>query len=267
MQTINLILPQQSSIPFEIIQFPDGEPHIKLLADLDRKDSCLVICRICNPTDLFIVCQVADILYRHEIVWKLSIKYLMGARMDRVISFNEAFSLKIIANAINTFCPEYVSILEPHSDRTLREIYNSEDAHVDWKSIVGNNIVVLPDAGAKKRYSTNPYFTLVCKKVRNPENGQLMAFSVENPEILKNLDKDLSFWVVDDLCDGGGTFVGIVKMLRELAPNRKCNIFVTHLVNPRGLANLCENFDKVVVTNSYKNWESNDNNFKCIDVI
>ena len=53
MQVLNLIRPEKSSIKYKVIQFPDGEPHI-VLKDIDRKDYLSVICRICNPTDLFI---------------------------------------------------------------------------------------------------------------------------------------------------------------------------------------------------------------------
>lgn len=53
MQVLNLIRPEKSSVKYKVIQFPDGEPHIAL-KNIDRKDNLSVICRICNPTDLFI---------------------------------------------------------------------------------------------------------------------------------------------------------------------------------------------------------------------
>lgn len=54
MQVLNLIRPEKSSVKYKVIQFPDGEPHIAL-KNIDRKDNLSVICRICNPTDLFII--------------------------------------------------------------------------------------------------------------------------------------------------------------------------------------------------------------------
>lgn len=52
MQILNLIRPEDSDIKYEIIQFPDGEPHI-VLKSINRKDDVTVVCRITNPTDLF----------------------------------------------------------------------------------------------------------------------------------------------------------------------------------------------------------------------
>lgn len=50
MQILNLIRPEKSDVKYEVIQFPDGEPHI-VLNGIDRKDDLTVVCRICNPTE------------------------------------------------------------------------------------------------------------------------------------------------------------------------------------------------------------------------
>ena len=42
MQILNLVRPEKSDIKFEIITFPDGEPHIKL-EGIDRKDNVRII--------------------------------------------------------------------------------------------------------------------------------------------------------------------------------------------------------------------------------
>lgn len=117
MLVLNLIRPEKSDVKFNIIQFPDGEPHI-VLEDFDRKDKVTVICRVSNPNDLFILMQLGDILNRQGIIFRLAITYLMSMRMDRVISFNEAYSLKMVAEVINNMSPEEVTVLEPHSSKT-----------------------------------------------------------------------------------------------------------------------------------------------------
>lgn len=80
MQVLNLIRPEKSDIKFKIIQFPDGEPHI-VLNGIDRKDDLTVVCRVCNPTDLFILMQVGDILNRHsmkaEVVAKFAVWFVI----------------------------------------------------------------------------------------------------------------------------------------------------------------------------------------------
>ena len=116
MQILNLIRPEKSDVKYEVIQFPDGEPHI-VLNGIDRKDDLTVVCRICNPTDLFILMQVGDILNRQGILFGLDIVYLMSMRMDRVISYDESFSLSIVTQVINDMFPQAVHVLEPHSHK------------------------------------------------------------------------------------------------------------------------------------------------------
>ena len=114
MYVLNLIRPEKSDISYEIFHFPDGESHIKL-GEINRKDSVEIKCRICNAEDLFIIMQVGDILNRQEVEWGLNIYYLMSMRMDRVISFNESFSLKVVTDTINSLNPSFIYLHHTHS--------------------------------------------------------------------------------------------------------------------------------------------------------
>lgn len=249
MQTLDLINYNKSDIKYKLVNFPDGEPHI-ILNEIDRKDSIHINCRICNPNDLFILLQIGDVLNRQAIPFSINIYYLMSMRMDRVITFNESFSLKVVADLINSINPTSVHVLEPHSIRTSELINNC----VVIPSIIpqiNNSIKVYPDAGAFIRYNGDPTQDVVCKKVRDPKTGALLEFSISNPEVIENnLDKTLL--VIDDLCDGGGTFAGIAALLEPY--NMKKYIYVTHMVNPKGIKTLSDNYDQVLFTNSYKNW-------------
>lgn len=256
MQVLNLIRPEKSNITYNVTTFPDGEPHI-VLGDINRKDSVTVVCRIANPNDLYILLQVADILSRHEVIFTLQIYYLMSMRMDRVISFNESFSLKVVANLINSMGAESVHVLEPHSGK-VQDLIDKYwgDMFMQMPNFTGY-IPVFPDAGAVERHEYMGEHKLICSKTRNPETGKLEGFSIENPELLENEELiDMPLVVIDDLCDTGGTFVGVASKIREINPNRRLAIFVTHMVNPKGITALSENYDEVYFTNSYLNWEN-----------
>ena len=277
MKIINLAHQSKSEVNYEIFTFPDGEPHIKL-GKFDRKEEYTIKCRICNPFDLFILMQVCDILNRSEVYFKVEIYYLMSMRMDRVMSFNEAFSLKVVMSALNSTGISSIEILEPHSDK----------AHILSKNICSTNLypntayddevikkkddytIILPDKGAHERYiwltQNNKNSYIVCNKVRDTSTGKLLSFEIVEDA---SKDSDKPMLVVDDLCDGGGTFAGIAKLLREKYPNRKLNIFVTHMVNSKGIQTLSENYDEVVFTNSYMDWQYTilPKNVKVINVI
>lgn len=98
----------------------------------------------------------------------------------------------------------------------------------------------------------------------HPDSG----FKIENPEVIE-ANQDLPLVVIDDLCDGGGTFKGIAQLLESHYPNRDRVIYVTHMVNPKGIATLSENYKEVYFTNSYRDWEQEvlPNNVKVIKVV
>lgn len=264
MQTLNLIDYNKSDIKYQIINFPDGEPHIKL-GEIKRKHSVQVYCRICNPNDLFILLQVGDILNRQVVTFDLYIYYLMSMRMDRVITFEESFSLKVVGDLINTMNAKKVYILEPHSSavfNVIKNCYLINTPNIDFNDY----LKVFPDEGAMLRYNGDEKLHVICSKVRDPQTGHLTGFKILNPEVIEN-NPDKPFMVIDDLCDGGGTFAGIASLLDEY--NREKAIYVTHMVNPKGIQTLSENYDRVIITNSYKNWENENipNNVSVYSVI
>jgi len=262
MQIINLINKDKGDIVYDIINFSDGEKHIKFITEINRKDSVKVICRITSMDELFILMQVGDILNRMEVEWALVITYLMGMRMDRVMSFNEAFSLKIVAKTINDMHPDAVFVVEPHSDRTLKLINNStplmnhftEAAMTDPEH---NYMIVFPDAGAKLRYGEaleNKVPMMTCHKKRDPATGKLSGFGIDNPEVLNEYPECNAFFVIDDLCDGGGTFCGIADQLKELRPDFHRTLAITHAVAARGIYKVMDYYNDLFITNSYADW-------------
>jgi len=261
MQTIDLINKHLSDVDYKLTTFPDGEPHI-VLSELNRKTNYLVICRIANPNDLFVLMQVGDILNRQAVDWDLAIFYLMSARMDRVIHFEESYTLKLVADTINNMHPRKVAIFHPHSNKTLQLINNSVDLEtermLDFEILHDKHTVYcFPDAGAAERYgkSFDRDKVITMCKVRDLENGgAIVSVDLAHPVDDVEPRDDNHVMIVDDLCDAGGTFIMAAKTLRKIYPKARLSIFVRHLVNPIGLKNLHENFDQVFITTSYKDW-------------
>lgn len=268
MQVLNLANIDKSDIKYTISRFPDGEVQITL-GELNRKDSVLVQCRITSAEELFIVMQVADILNRHAVSWSLDVFYLMGSRMDRVMDFNRPFTLKIMTDTLKNLGAFHVNIFEPHSERgswegmfqavtISREVEDKLEEFEDY-NLINKYCLVVPDKGAYKRLDfrirtdKEKYEEVViADKVRNITTGQIEKIEITNPEVVLSTDKE--FFILDDLCDGGGTFCGVANGIRKLRPDAKISIYVHHMVNPKGIENLSKNFDHVYFTNSYKDW-------------
>lgn len=255
MQVLNLANIDKSDIKYTISRFPDGEVQITL-KEFTRKDTIKVMCRITNVDELFLVKQVFDILDRNDVVYDVFISYLMGMRMDRVMDFNRPFTLKIVANILKNSNAREFEILEPHSSRTYREFGTYEKSMPEVLNRLDGYQIVIPDAGAKDRYEDvffydYPADTIFCSKVRDIETGEILRIQVDNPEVIS----DRPMMILDDLCDGGGTFLGIAEAIRIIKPDAKLNINIVHAVNGVGLQRLSGAFDHVYITNSYKDWK------------
>ena len=251
-------------VGYEVISFPDGEKHLKI-NKLDRKDTVEIVCRITNSDDLFLLMQLSDILNRQCVcVEKITIPYLMTMRCDRLFSFEQPFSLKIVADVVNSFNAKKVVIIEPHSSACLDLIKNSEARYTSKGLLEYPTTVCFPDKGAFTRYASNmlmrPY--IVCSKVRDVETGKITSFSIDKVCEYKEGNEII---VVDDLCDGGGTFVGIAVKLRELKPS-KLILAVTHAVQKEGIERVSGFYDKVIITNSYKDWDDLPKNVEVVSL-
>ena len=269
MQQLNLVHLEDSDIKYSISRFPDGEVQISL-EDFSHKEQIQVKCRITNAEDLFILMQVLDILDRHEVSYVLSIYYLMGMRMDRVMDFNRPFTLKIVLNSLKNCNADNIEILEPHSDIYYDYRFGGKFTELYIEGSPSNTVwhgyqMVLPDAGAKERYDYQYVGTaLTCSKIRDLTTGKILEIKIDNPEAIS--DKPLL--ILDDLCDGGDTFCGIAKAFNSLGISKeRLNIAVTHMVNPKGIKNLSENFNHVWFTNSYKDWDNLPKNVTMLKVI
>ena len=269
MQILNLVNLEKSDIKYTLSRFPDGEVQISL-GDFSHKDQICVECRITNAEELFIVTQVLDILDRHDVYYDVNIFYLMGMRMDRVMDFNRPFTLKIVMDMLWHYNASSIRVLEPHSEVYRRLNPRAEELFISTKGLPTNWVncqIVYPDKGASERYSFHYSMDLPviqCSKERNVSTGKITSIKIDNPQDIK--DKPLL--IIDDLCDGGGTFCGVAKAFEKVGVSKdRLNISVIHMVNAKGIENLSKHFNHVWFTNSYKDWENLPENVTMTKVI
>lgn len=259
MKDINVISLDESDVKYRIDRFPDGEVQFVFTEPLDRKENYRVICRITNAEELFLVLQIGDILDRLAVVWDIYIRYLMGMRMDRVMSFERPFTLRVVGKMISQMGYDQCHVFVPHSSRAQDEIrtcFPHPDELYDIYAIaneVSDAEIVFPDRGAVNRYAPagQENEAIYFEKERDAETGQIKRFTLKNA---KNIVAGEHFLFFDDLCDAGGTFLGELKILEKKYPKAKFDIRVAHIVNEVGLDNLCKNFNKVYTTESYRDW-------------
>lgn len=265
MNTVNLIYPEQSDIAFRTLVFPDGQPHLKIDADqlgqYNIQEPLRILTRITSPNDLILLLLAKNTLDYYECQHvELHISYLMAARMDRVMLEGEPFSLKVVAGIINQANFKKVRIFDPHSEVSTALIDRSysvsnhsfvEDAMEDYfkRYRQVEFSLVSPDAGAlKKIHKLAQYLhinnVVECMKERDLKTGALTNFKTTT----EHMDGHTCF-IVDDICDGGGTFSGTAKMLKGKGA-AKVVLIVSHGIFSKG-ANITD-VDEVYTTDSFR---------------
>lgn len=195
----------------------------------------------------------------------LFIDYMPYSRMDRQQD-GHCFSLKYVAEQLNALGWSSVTIVEPHSQVTLDLVENSQPlwvtkvltplamSHVGFD--VARDCIVLPDAGAFKRYGElmpdvlSTCNVVVLRKVRDFASGKITGIEVDHRIIRGNAGTDIGHAVIiDDLSSKGGTFVGAAEALRSLGAT-SVSLLVTHM-EPAGLTgSLPDKLDNVFCTDT-----------------
>lgn len=194
--------------------------------------------------------------------FQLVIPWLMGARYDRIMKPGDSFDLQVVANVINSLGFDQVHLFDVHSDVATLLIKNSK-SHTNQKLLEyltsqnPNKMLTLicPDAGAAKKLDHIMRFVPVkqvvhCVKKRDLSTGKI-SLKVLEPELADGED----CVIVDDICDGGATFLAISEQI-PLA--RKRMLVVSHGIFSKGFMELYDAFNTIITSDSYFDGMSND---------
>lgn len=191
--------------------------------------------------------------YKPRIV--LNIPYFPYARQDRVCNPGESHSMRVIAKIINSLNFSKVKVFDPHSDVVEALINNVVietplEALTDilYNQPVGTVILVSPDAGAHKKVQklakSFGLGIIHSDKERDVATGAITGARVDSPHV-----GDKNLMIVDDICDGGMTFLNLVPELRKITSG-KVFLFVSHGIFSKGLDALGGAFDVIYTRNN-----------------
>lgn len=255
------------NIQYDKFIFNGGEPHIKIKTSVYNEDTVYIATRINNMDDLGMLLVAVNALRNiaNNCCIKLFLPYFPGARQDRVMVTGEPLTVKIYADIINNLYLDQVTILDPHSDVTpaLLDNCNVINNHtfvnlalnkLNFPKQVNDNspYLIVADAGAGKKCTSlalniNRFNKLVkCDKTRDITNGNLTGFEVYEDDL-----KGRDCIIVDDICDGGGTFIGLAKELKTKNAG-DLYLIVTHGIFSKGFSGLNDYFTKMITTDSIK---------------
>lgn len=227
----------------------------------DPKWGCLI--KMDDPTEFNKAMILGQYLIDHGVVTNLYVPYFPGARQDRsndkVDGGDLGFAAAYYASVMNMVGFESVVFIDGHSQVPFNhlnfpiEIGPSRviDEAVNLGLITNDyDGVIAPDHGAAQRASEVAAFLNVpvytAYKTRDVSNGTLTGFGIEPIE-------PGNYLIVDDICDGGGTFLGLANVLPD---GVVCDLYVTHGIFSKGIDELRKVFRKIITTNSYPQYET-----------
>ncbi len=280
MLKLNLANKASSDISFELVSFPDGQQDLRIIGWGDKelgfwvenyRDTLWrveILSRFNSFRDLeLIICAVKALRKIGFQKIDLNIPYLLGARSDRqFVAGGTSYLVEVVAPIINSLGFDRVMTLDAHSDvaaaciPNLLSACNSHVVEEFFKSylVEGEYYLVAPDGGAlKKIYKTAEAIgykgkILVCMKHRDEATGKITSTEVILPD---DYNPEATLVIVDDICDGGRTFVEISKAARKQGHTGKIYLVVSHGIFSAGYEELNAHLDGVFCTDSVKEVE------------
>lgn len=235
----------------ELVQFPAGERHVRDRAPETELPGYVVV-RGADANEYVSAAMWIDLQHRkgHEVT--AVVPYLPGARQDR----GRPFGAAVYAGLINSMKADRVVAFDPHSPVMSQLIDNL--VVVDSTRAVRRAVttaagdttytgVISPDSGAVERAGNVagalrlPLYRAT--KHRDFATGALSGFSCEP------LPPGGRYLVVDDICDGGGTFIGLAEATG--LPAAQLGLWVSHGVFSGRADRLQDAYGEIITTDSH----------------
>ena len=258
--SLNLVDESKSLIKYQISKFPDGQQTINI-ESFDSTQTIRLSSRMNSFRDIeLIICANQSLKEMGADKVELYVPYFLGGRSDRKFLYGETNYLKnVICPIINSQGFSKVMVVDPHSDvleaclTNFAKFSNHSIVEYALDKIKGGSsqtAIVSPDAGAlKKIYDVAKEFNITnvttASKLRDMKTGNIIRTELPTMD-LRGVEHII---IIDDICDGGRTFIELAKAIREIT-TLPIHLIVTHGIFSAGFKQLFEYFDGIYCTNS-----------------
>jgi ribose-phosphate pyrophosphokinase len=250
-QTGNRLVPQR----VESRSYPGGERYMVPTSQTEIAGTQVALLRGADSQDIIDLAIWDEYFAGQEKI--LLLPYLPAARSDR----GRPEGAKVYSKLINEMDMSRVLTLDPHSERMpsllnrlevlpiqkyMKKILPHEDGVLPYRGIIA------PDEGSHARAQAAgdelELEVFYAGKKRDFATGTLSGF--KSPDGWDELKAGGGrFLIVDDICDGGGTFLGLADQL-GLRPER-LDLWVTHGIFSKGFYDMMMRFGSIFTTDSH----------------
>jgi len=229
-----------------ITKFSDDTSQVWKLTNLPR-GSATVVWEFENEGEFLQLAQTKALLDSMGVVSKLVVPFLPYGRQDKEVSNETTFALHSFALLLNALNFASVESVDPHSDVAGRLINNFEPIYPisEIRSAIrltDASVICYPDNGALKKYQPLFEFPFIYgEKEREPLTGKILTYN------LVGIALNQKVLIVDDICDGGMTFILLAKKLLDSGAS-EVSLFVSHGIFSKGTQTLRDSGIKHIFT-------------------
>lgn len=250
----------------EIIKYPDGQQQVKLDMTYFNcpKEPITIRCSVRNFQELeVLLCIVGALKSADLVIGRIEYIYLFGLRSDRKFEVGSCnyveHVLAPIIKCLDDACLWPSKFLQPHGRATYyfhRDYGYSATLHCPLPDEFKHSIRIAGDESAKDlvSYPMDSFDRDPLYFIKARIDGKINSIHLPDNSKRKITNSDLPILIMDDLCDGGATFIAEAQYLRDTAvitKDRKIYLFVYHGLFTKGFDELFKHFDRIYMTNSY----------------
>jgi ribose-phosphate pyrophosphokinase len=243
--------------PIESFFFPGGEIQVRLPEKIGT-ERVILTWKPTAPSCIMELLLTVNALNERQIRdIDIDILYLPYARQDRVCNPGEAFSLKVMCNLLNGISEDsaMIRLWDIHS-AVVEEHLNSYAWHHEvWEIFkrfhilddfdLSELILCAPDVGACERVAQvlrhcKADYSIQARKERDPSTGHITDITIN----LEEWQQGRPILVIDDICDGGATFLKLAEKLKEQGAGN-LYLYVTHGIFSKGLGELLDYYKHI----------------------
>lgn len=238
--------------------FPDGTSQIwKLPTEIICAEDLTIDWRFEAEREIFDLFSLRALLPLAKM--HLYIPFLPYGRQDKIVANHNTFNLRVFGELLGRLNASHVTTLDAHNPQ-LAAAYGIKNipirhTHLNLIDDLKPDSLVFPDQGAANRYYHEKIPQIIFDKVRDSASGAITGHRVAATINTLRGHQPLHYLIVDDICDGGATFISVAKELRTRIPVSmaplKISLFVTHGIFSKGRNHLYENgIDQIFTTDS-----------------
>lgn len=236
--------------------FPGGEEYVKIPKNLPIDPKVLkIVAHLTSSKEVMRLLMLNDAISQAVPQLEsrtLEMPYLPYARQDRVCETGESLSVKVFCNLINAMKFDRVIIHDCHSlagvvllDNVInvpQEVLLGTQRCKDLHNLVTDaDYILAPDAGALKKAEA------VGKRYNKPVVNCHKTRKDRDTIVITTPNEDLAgkkVVVLDDICDGGGTFIALAFSLQGKGI-KELSLIVTHGIFSKGTSELAKYYDNI----------------------